>query len=243
MKTLLTLLLSITILSLISCAPKVRTSLAQTANYSALPFNEEVYVFEKEDSLPPIIQELGEIKISDSGFTTQCSYEQVLERAKIEARKAGGNTLVITEHKLPGFASSCHRIVARLLKTEIDSAFIKNRNASTIEGADYALLYVYRYGGTGALISYDLHLGDSTICRVKTNSADTIRITQEGKTTLWASTEAREELPIEIKKRNEYYIRCGLSLGVLVGRPSIEQVGREYGKQEFDAIILKKKKK
>jgi hypothetical protein len=30
---------------------------------------------------------------------------------------------------------------------------------------------------------------------------------------------------------------------VLVGRPSIEQVGREYGKQEFDAIILKKKKK
>jgi len=241
MKILLNLLSIAIILHLSSCAPKVRTHLASDVNYLSLPFDEEVYVFEQEESLPPIKQELGEVKISDSGVSTKCSYEQVIEKAKIEARKVGGNTLVIVKHKLPNMMSSCHRIVAKILSTEIDSTYIANMNVSTIEGADYALLHVYRYGAVGALVNYDLHMGDSTICRIKRNVAETIKIAKEGEITLSASTETKTELSLDIEHGKEYYIRCGLSMGILVGRPSIEKVSIRTGKQEFSKVAKENK--
>jgi len=59
--------------------------------------------------------------------------------------------------------------------------------------ADYALMHIYRAGGYGALISFDLHLGDTVICRVKNNWKETIKIDKDGLNTLWASTEAKKE--------------------------------------------------
>ncbi|MDR2146670.1 MAG: DUF2846 domain-containing protein, partial [Tannerella sp.] len=85
---------------------------------------------------------------------------------------------------------------------------------------DCALLHIYRPGSMmGMAISYDLHLGDEVIFRVKNKSKTTIRITEEGLKTLWAKTETREELPVDIQLGHEYYIRCGLGMGAFVGRP------------------------
>lgn len=59
---------------------------------------------------------LGEVKIGDTGFSTNCDYETVIDAAKLEARKVGGNAIKIVSHQNPDFVSSCHRITATIYK-------------------------------------------------------------------------------------------------------------------------------
>ena len=228
----------------ISCSPKISTSISK--NYAALDYRENVVVFGLEDAEPENAELLGTVKIGDSGFTTDCSLETVIEKAKTEARKIGGNAIKITKHDSPStLGSSCHRITANILKIDDTKDY---KVATTIPndsliGADYALLHVYRAGGPGTLISFDLHLGDTVICRVSNNWKETIKIDKDGLNTLWARTESKTELPINIKLGNEYYIRCKVVMGVLVGRPSLEIVDNQIGKLEFQSVAQKKKKK
>ncbi|MDR2118559.1 MAG: hypothetical protein LBP25_03375 [Tannerellaceae bacterium] len=100
-----------------------------------------------------------------------------------------------------------------------------------------ALIHVYRPASMmGRAMSYHLNLDDEAVFRVKNKSKTTVRVTSEGKKTLWAKTETREELPIEIELGKEYYVRCGVRMGALVGRPRVELVDGETGKREFDGI-------
>jgi len=102
---------------------------------------------------------------------------------------------------------------------------------------DCALIHIYRKSSmAGAAVSYDLYLDDDKIFRVKNKSKTTIKITKEGMITLLAKTETTTKLPIEIKLGNEYYIRCGIKMGALVGRPKIEVVDNQTGKAEFKKI-------
>jgi len=61
---------------------------------------------------------LGSINIGDSGFTVNCSYQQVINDLQNQARKMGGNLLYITEHKVPDSSSTCHRISANVYKVD-----------------------------------------------------------------------------------------------------------------------------
>ena len=102
---------------------------------------------------------------------------------------------------------------------------------------DCALLHIYRPGTMkGMAVSYDLHLEDEVVFRVKNKTKTTLRITGEGLKTLWAKTETRVELPVDVKLGHEYYIQCGLSFGALVGRPKLEIVDNKKGKDEFAKI-------
>jgi hypothetical protein len=51
----------------------------------------------------------------------------------------------------------------------------------------------------------------------------------------------KTEIPIEIEFGKEYYIRCGVSMGAFVGKPSFTLVDNRTGKAEFDAIRMKKR--
>jgi len=97
-----------------SCSPKISTSISK--NYSALDYREDVVVFGLKDAVPENAELLGTVKIGDSGFSTDCSFETVIEKAKIEARKIGGNAIKITKHNSPDLLSSCHRITANILR-------------------------------------------------------------------------------------------------------------------------------
>ncbi len=226
---------SIAIVLLFSaCSPKVATTITQTEK--PLDYTEEVAVIPLSEAIPDGSRELGEIKIGDTGFSTNCSWEVVIEKAKEEARKAGGNAIKITEHKPPSvFGSSCHRITATIIKTDHPED-LKFAVEEPISDADYATLNIYRYGGTGALVSYDLHLGDSTICRVKSKSKTSIQIKTEGLNTIWAKTEAKAELPIDIEMGKTYFIRCGIKMGFFVGQPSLELVDYKTGITEFESL-------
>jgi hypothetical protein len=151
-----------------SCAPKVSTSISK--KYAPLDFREEVYIIGLQEPEPQNSVLLGTVKIGDTGFSTNCSWEVVIDKAKLEARKAGGNAIKITEHTPPNAMSTCHRITARILKVEnFDITTVVSSVDTSLIHADYALLHIYRFGGYGALVSYNLHLGDTVLCRVSDN--------------------------------------------------------------------------
>jgi len=109
-----------------------------------------------------------------------------------------------------------------------------------LKDVDYAILNVYRYPGKGFLVGYNLYLGDSLLCRVKSNFKATFKLEKEGETVLWAKTEGKEEIPIEIKFGKEYYLNCGLRTGVMVGRPFLKLVGQNVGREEFESLKTSK---
>jgi hypothetical protein len=231
------------ILFLASCSAKLTSSMQKT--YAPLDYEQEVRIFELNETAPANAEKLGTIKVGDSGFSTNCDYNFVLEKATLEARKSGGNAIKITEHKTPDIWSTCHRITADVLKVGNIEDYAVEPEAidSALIDADYALVNVYRTGGQGALVNFDLHLGDSVICRVKSNSAQSVKVYQEGLNTLWAKTESKTEIPVNIEFGRVYYVECAIRMGIMVGRPSIRIVDTNVGKPIFTGIQEKKNKK
>lgn len=106
-----------------SCAPTITTSLSK--KYPPIDNTQEVKVIEMNQPVPENSEVLGSVRIDDTGFSTNCGWDVVVDLAKIEARKAGGDAIHITHHIPPSiFGSSCDRISANILKLskiEIDS--------------------------------------------------------------------------------------------------------------------------
>jgi hypothetical protein len=235
MKPVMTFLIACALI-LNSCGPKISTSISKS--YPTLDYREEVRVFGLHEQIPNKSEVLGIVRSGDTGFSTDCGWDIVIARAKAEARKAGGNAIKITDHTPPSIlGSSCHRITAKILRVpDFNDVPQGAQPDSSLINADYALLHVYRHSGMGSMVSFDLHLGDSVICRVSNKSKRTIKIKKDGLNTLWARTEAREEIPINIRFGREYYVRCSISMGAIVGHPKIELVDGQTGKAEFQSI-------
>ncbi|MFA6922995.1 MAG: hypothetical protein WC223_01965 [Bacteroidales bacterium] len=232
------LIFGLLIFSIIACSPKVTTNINK--QYPALDYTKEVIVIGLSETAPPSAVEIGTIKIGDSGFSTNCGWDKVIEEAKTEARKAGGNAIKIIEHIPPkAMGSSCHRITAKILKienTEEIKATQEKDKIITDSTWNYAKLFVFRYGGVGAFIGYDLYIGDSLLCRVTNKSKKEIKIYKKGLNTIWAKTESKEELPINIEFGKEYYLKCSVVMGIMVGRPKLQLVEPGEGKAAFTSI-------
>ncbi len=125
------ILLGITVI-FSSCAPKISTSISK--NYGTLDSKMRVNVFDLNDSVPLNTEVLGYVKIGDTGFSTNCSWDVVIDKAKNEARQVGGNAIKIVDHRPPSLmGSTCHRIKAIILKvsnSEIVSMTNKNDSLS-----------------------------------------------------------------------------------------------------------------
>jgi len=232
------LLIISTMILLSSCNPKISTSISRS--YPPLDYKQEVVVIGLDQSEPDNSEILGQLKIGDTGFSTKCGYDIVIDKAKLEARKAGGNAIKIIEHTPPSaMGSTCHRITAKILKVENIENYTPKVEEEVLLDVDYAILNVYRYSGAGALVSYDLYLGDSVICRVKNNFKTTIHIKKDGLNSLWARTEAKSEVPIDVKMGKTYYLRCGITMGAFVGHPKLELIDSKTGKSEFESFKAK----
>ena len=238
MKNLKLLFIFILILPVCACNPKVSTSLSK--RYPALDYREDVLVLGLDQEEPDDAEFIGLVKVGDTGFSTNCGYDVALDKAKNEARKAGGNVIKIIDHKPPSImGSSCHRITARILRVPNPGKLVDVKEEEHLAAVEYAVLNVYRYGGVGALVGYDLHLGDSVICRVTSNFKTSIQIKKLGRNSLWAKTESKSEIPVNIQAGRVYFVRCGIKMGVLVGRPVIELVDKNTGSSEFNSIKAK----
>lgn len=236
MKRLLISLLGCMLLSG-ACSPKVSTKLTKT--YPEIDYRQDIVVLDIQTEVPSDAEVLGTVKVGDSGFSTKGDWTTVLEKAKLEVRKAGGNALKITRHQFPDMASTIHRLSGQILRIDnVDRLVLEEVKAP--EHPDCAILYVYR-GAGAALLNYDLHLGDSTVCRVGNKFKQAVRITRPGTYEVWARTEKKESLFLDVELGKDYYLRCSVSMGIAVGRPMLELVDSRDGKAEYDALETKKK--
>jgi len=223
-----------------SCSFKVTTSI--TKSYQPTDYKKDIVILQLDQEIPEGTETLGEVKIQDSGLSVNCGYDVAIDKAKTEARKVGGNAIKIIKHKKHDLlGSSCHRITATILKiNDIESYVLDNANDEELLDVDYAILKVYREKNfTGSFLGYNLQLGDSVICRVKNNFKQTIHMKKDGLNTLWAKTESKAEIPINLKYGKTYYLRCGVKMGAFVGRPSLELVDSSTGKYEYESIKTK----
>ena len=180
---------------------------------------------------------VGSAFFGDAGFTVDCDYPRMIALAETEARKLGANTIKITQHDMPDLVSTCHRLTVQFYLADLTQIDNATESESIFDStATFALLHVYRPRGAGALVTYTVHLGTDPLCTVKHNSTQTTLITTPGPNEIWAKTESRAAVPISVELGREYYLRCGISMGLLMGRPTLSMVDKRTGATEFNAI-------
>lgn len=238
MKIYIKLLSICTILLLAGCNARVSTHI--TKAYPATDIKQDIKVIKTDDLLPENTEVIGNVKVGDKGATatSKCTYPKVIEIAKEEARKAGGNAIRITQHKIPDYHCTCHRIQADILRVEnVDSYLfgMPQKKAGNIEMRDsnYAVLNIYRPDEIGLSPAYNLHFGDVTLCRVQKGYKKTVLIKADSASTLWVKTESKEEIPVNLKLGHVYYLRCGAIAGALIPRPTLSLMESGLNKEEF----------
>jgi hypothetical protein len=66
--------------------------------------------------LDPSCKEVGDLWVGDTGSTTECDWDQVLDTVRRHACFAGVDAAQIVNHYEPSFwASTCHQVRARLV--------------------------------------------------------------------------------------------------------------------------------
>ncbi len=104
------LILITVILSIISCSPRIGASIINKKE----ELGRDVYVLvippEEIGEIGGI--KIGEIKSGDSGFSSNCSYNEIIEPMKNLARQNGANIIKITKHSPPDMWSTCDRLKA-----------------------------------------------------------------------------------------------------------------------------------
>ena len=225
-------------LILIGCSPRVTTNL-QTS-YDPLNEDEPVAVLGIDEPRPDNSVFLGTVSIGDTGFTMNGgSYDEVVSLAKERARQAGGNVLRITKHTAPDWVRSIHRIQAEILRAEgfyvADETIPETINP---EHLDYAVICFFRE--SASMVNYDVYIGEDRVYRAKNYSAKEVRLYDFGKTEIWAKTEAKSSIVLDIVPGGEYYVYCGISTGILVGEPFLQSLPAQYARNRYLTCLSNK---
>ena len=103
-----------------------------------------------------------------------------------------------------------------------------------------AFLYIYRLRSfAGSAISYNIHLNDSVICRIKNDTKYIIKLFKEGPVQLWAETEQKDKINLDVHFGQEYFLKCGIKPGIMVGRPELSMQASEQGRLDFENLNAK----
>ena len=108
--------------------------------------------------------------------------------------------------------------------------------------SNYALLYVYRPKSfSGSFISYDLRLTnalfpENVLGSVKNNSKFVVKLYQEGKSEIWARTESKRSVFIDVKFGQKYYLKCAIGMGIMVGRPELNLIYPDQGVLDYENV-------
>jgi len=240
-KTTLALAIAVLSTAFTGCSPKAGSTVTDN---SLTPLNENaaVLVLDVNKPLPDGCRPIGKLTADVGG--AECRYSTVIANARTQARKMGGNIVKITKYWEPSVGNPCYKVKADVFYSagagQLVAADQARKDSLHLakfgEHPDYAILYAYRPSGPGVLIGFNLHLGDSVIARMKNNSKYEIRLYKEGPTTLWASTESKSTIPLTVKFGEEYYLKCTLQMGVVVGEPHLGLIAKGPGEVTYESI-------
>lgn len=110
-----------------SCATQMKIKGTPSGALQPLSKTESVVIIEENERITPHENDIkiGDFEIKDGGMSFDCSYDRVKNLAKQKARSVGGNSVKITEHKLPSGLSVCHRIKFEIYKLANTAEFEK----------------------------------------------------------------------------------------------------------------------
>ncbi len=104
--------------------------------------------------------------------------------------------------------------------------------------ADKALVYIYRPNSfVGGGVYFDIHDGDTVVTTLR-NGGYFPYIRDPGEVELWAKTESRSAVTLDLKPGDTQYVKGGVGVGFLVGRPSLTIVDAETGASEIKECKL-----
>ena len=122
-------------------------------------------------------------------------------------------------------------------QTTTDVKFSAQNIGTDSSQNQYATLYVFRQKNlVGSLVSYELHVNDSAVCRIKNNSKYVIHLDKPGEVELWARTEQKASVKINVELGKAYYLKCGVKTGLIEGRPELELTLPSQGGLDFAAV-------
>lgn len=105
-------------LYLCSCT-SLRVATTVLKAYPALPDSVEVAIFENDKTPPESAIPLARISLFDSGASKSYKYDEVLNLAKMESRKIGGNIFYVTDVTKPNvWGSSSFQISGTALRSD-----------------------------------------------------------------------------------------------------------------------------
>lgn len=108
------ILLLVTVMGITGCSPKVTSNLSNPQ--AKLSLDDQVALLDIEHKLPENVIKVGDLRFQDSGFSTDCSFNSLMARARTEARKAGANIVKVVDKKKPDLWSSCYRLKIELYR-------------------------------------------------------------------------------------------------------------------------------
>jgi len=98
-----------------------------------------------------------------------------------------------------------------------------------------SLIYVYRPSGfVGGGVFYDVYVGQEKICEL-VQGGYCSTLVAPGEVEVWAKTESKTSLTLDAKANDVNYVKGGISMGFLVGRPHLELVSKDVGASEIAA--------
>lgn len=109
---------------------------------------------------------------------------------------------------------------------------------------DKALVYIYRPNSLlGVAIRYDVTTKEGHIVEMIRGGYFPYEATP-GETTFWAWTESKTSVTADLAPGKTYYLRCGLRMGLVIARATLEFVDEEQGMKELkDTVLLPPAKK
>ena len=99
--------------------------------------------------------------------------------------------------------------------------------------AGKALVYIYRPPSfVGSAVSYEVNAGQLPIVTLY-NGGYFPYFTKPGRIDFWAKTEATSFCILELEAGQIYYLKGKVQMGILVGRPDLQQVHSAMGQIEI----------
>lgn len=101
-----------------------------------------------------------------------------------------------------------------------------------------SLIYIYRPSAfAGSAVDYDVFIENKNLGlkRIGTlgNGTYLKTLAPANQYEIWAKTEAKVELLLDVKDRQIYCLKGGVGFGFFIGRPTFEWVGSEQCKKEI----------
>ncbi len=104
--------------------------------------------------------------------------------------------------------------------------------------SDKALVYIYRPNSIiGGAIRYDVTTKEGHIVEMIRGGYFPYWA-MPGETTFWVRTESKVSVTEDLAPGKTYYLRCGVRLGVFIGRATLEFVDEDQGKAELKDTVL-----